>query len=227
MPPEWYPLARDAGLLLLGGLVGWQREAEGRAAGLRTHVLVCGGSCLITLVSFDPGGMGGDKGRIAAQIVSGIGFLGAGVILRRGLSVRGLTTAATVWLVAGIGITVGAGGRFAALAVFGTLLTLLTLILAKKWEEKLRRSPSQATLLVSLPHNKGAVAKVIETLTEAGAHIVGFDTEEEDTNGSVAPPGQPTHRTLHVELGLSIGVTSADLTDALTDALPGTSFEWE
>lgn len=124
-------LLRDGGLLLLawllGGCVGWQREAHGHAAGLRTHALVCGASCLLSLLSFS--GEGGDPGRIAAQVVTGVGFLGAGVILRRDTSVRGLTTAATVWVVAGIGLAVGAGFHFALLAVLATMLTLLTLAL--------------------------------------------------------------------------------------------------
>ena len=126
---EIAPFLREGELLVLswflGGLIGWQREVKGHAAGLRTHALVCGGSCLLSLLSFS--GQGGDKGRIAAQIITGIGFLGAGVILRRGVTVRGLTTAATVWLVAGVGIAVGAGFHFAVLAVLTTLLTLLTL----------------------------------------------------------------------------------------------------
>ena len=126
---EIAPFLREGGLLVLswflGGLIGWQREVKGHAAGLRTHALVCGGSCLLSLLSFS--GQGGDKGRIAAQIITGIGFLGAGVILRRGVTVRGLTTAATVGLVAGVGSAVGAGFHFAVLAVLTTLLTLLTL----------------------------------------------------------------------------------------------------
>ena len=126
---EITPFLREGEMLILswflGGLIGWQREVKGHAAGLRTHALVCGGSCLLSLLSFS--GQGGDKGRIAAQVITGIGFLGAGVILRRGATVRGLTTAATVWLVAGVGIAVGAGSHFAALAVLTTFLTLLTL----------------------------------------------------------------------------------------------------
>jgi putative Mg2+ transporter-C (MgtC) family protein len=129
--PETAALLRDCGWIflawLLGGSIGWQREAHGHAAGLRTHALVCVASCLLSLLSFS--GEGGDKGRVAAQIVTGIGFLGAGVILRRGGSVRGLTTAATVWVVAGIGIAVGAGLHFALLAVLTTALTLITLAL--------------------------------------------------------------------------------------------------
>ncbi|MES2464622.1 MAG: MgtC/SapB family protein [Armatimonadota bacterium] len=131
--PEATDLFRDAGRLLLawllGGCIGWQRESHGHAAGLRTHALVCVASCLLSLLSFS--GDGGDRGRVAAQIVTGIGFLGAGVILRRGSDVRGLTTAATVWLVAGIGIAAGANAHFALLAIVTTLLALLTLVIGE------------------------------------------------------------------------------------------------
>jgi len=106
-------LAISAGL---GGAIGFERELRERQAGLRTHLVVCVGSALFTLVSaygfedfFTATGTRIDPTRIAAQIVSGIGFLGAGAIIRQGLSVRGLTTAATLWLVAAIGMAAGAG----------------------------------------------------------------------------------------------------------------------
>jgi putative Mg2+ transporter-C (MgtC) family protein len=137
-------LLRDGGLLflswILGGVIGWQREMHGHAAGLRTHALVCGASCLLSLVSFS--GHGGDNGRVAAQVVTGIGFLGAGVILRRGASVRGLTTAATVWLVAGVGIAVGTGVHFALLAVVTTILALITLSM-EGWKIFRKHSPTK------------------------------------------------------------------------------------
>jgi len=115
---------------ILGGLIGLERERLDRAAGLRTHALVSVGSALIMLVSAygfpDPEGAamaGLDPSRIAAQVVSGIGFLGAGVIIFRGNSVRGLTTAATIWSVAGVGLAAG-GGLYAA-AIVGTGFMLL------------------------------------------------------------------------------------------------------
>ena len=118
----------------LGGAVGLERELREREAGLRTHLVVCVGSALFTLVSaygfhdfLVNGGslVRADPTRIAAQIVSGIGFLGAGAIIRQGLSVRGLTTAATLWLVAAIGMACGAGYYDAAIiATGGALVTL-------------------------------------------------------------------------------------------------------
>src|SRR3954449_10234060 len=126
---EWpHVLLRLLIAALLGGAIGFERELRERQAGLRTHLVVSVGSALFTLVSaygFSDWGARVDPTRIAAQIVTGIGFLGAGAIIRQGLSVRGLTTAATLWLVAAIGMAAGAGYWDAALiATFGELLTL-------------------------------------------------------------------------------------------------------
>lgn len=113
---------------LLGGLIGAEREWSGHGAGLRTNMLVSVGSCLFTVLSiegFPLRGNNQDSARIAAQIVSGIGFLGAGTLFRDENRVRGLTTAATIWLVAAVGMAVGAGLLF--LAVFTALLTILVL----------------------------------------------------------------------------------------------------
>ena len=122
--------------LLLGGLVGLEREWHGRAAGLRTHVMVCLGAVILVISSRAAGespaaiGASGrlvfDPNRIAAGIVTGIGFLGAGAILRMGDLIRGLTTAACIWFVAALGIVIGAG--MFGLAVFATLIALLVLV---------------------------------------------------------------------------------------------------
>jgi putative Mg2+ transporter-C (MgtC) family protein len=100
--------------MIMGGLVGLEREIHGCAAGLRTHILVCMGSALFMITSIEMSVLYGHLGavdptRIAAQVVTGIGFLGAGAIIRYGWSIRGLTTAASIWAVSAVGITVGAG----------------------------------------------------------------------------------------------------------------------
>lgn len=128
--------------VLLSGLVGLEREAKGRAAGFRTHILVCAGSCLmmltgIYLTDHYRGVVEVDPTRLAAQVVSGIGFLGAGTIIQFRDSVRGLTTAATVWAAAGIGLAVGAG--FYVGAVSATGLALLVLMVLHRFEGKLRK----------------------------------------------------------------------------------------
>jgi len=124
---------------LLSGIIGFEREAHGRAAGLRTHILVCVGSTLIMLTSlyiFDIyiGKVPLDPTRIAANVVAGIGFLGAGTIIRSGASVMGLTTAASIWAVAGIGLAVGCGYYLGALVC--TFIILTTLLVLRKVETK-------------------------------------------------------------------------------------------
>ena len=138
--------------LLLGGLIGWERERHERPAGLRTHILVCVGATLITQVS----SQFGDNGdRIAAQIVTGVGFLGAGTIMRNGVSgaVTGLTTAATLWAIAGVGIAVGYGGRYAILAILGTLLILFVLTLLNRFEDVLIRQRRRHGITVVFAEN--------------------------------------------------------------------------
>jgi len=114
---------------VLGGAVGWERERAHKPAGLRTNLLICVGAALLADLSrrvAQTAGPPADPGRIAAQIVSGIGFLGAGTIIQARGSVTGLTTAATLWVVAAIGMTVGFG--FAIEAAGGTILVLIALI---------------------------------------------------------------------------------------------------
>ena len=149
----------------LGGAVGLERELREREAGFRTHLLVSVGSCLFTLVSaygFHEFLVGGgnivrtDPTRIAAQIVTGVGFLGAGAIIREGLSIRGLTTAASLWVVAAIGMASGAGYYWAAVA--GTGLTLFALwplrFLAYRAVERVR--PEERHLIIELREAQSA-----------------------------------------------------------------------
>lgn len=109
---------------VLGGIVGYEREQTGRPAGLRTHMLVCAGSVCFTVAGIygflTPASVNRDPARVAAQIVSGVGFLGAGTIFRTPSTIRGLTTAASVWLVAAVGMLIGTG--MYAVAIFTTLL---------------------------------------------------------------------------------------------------------
>ncbi len=107
---------------ILGGIIGLEREYRGYPAGVRTMALVCMGS---TLFADDSSLFGGDSSRITAQIVSGIGFLGAGLIFREGYSVKGVTTAATIWTVAAIGIAIG--GEVYIVAVFAALFAVILL----------------------------------------------------------------------------------------------------
>ena len=178
----------------LGGAIGLERELRERQAGLRTHLVVCVGSALFTLVSaygFNDFIAAGnayarvDPTRIAAQIVSGIGFLGAGAIIRQGLSVRGLTTAATLWLVAAIGMAAGAGYYDAAIsATAGAILTLGPLrILSYRIIHRYR--PEIDRLLVEIPAG-GSPAPLIEAIERLGARVDALDVSQEGDRRSVA-----------------------------------------
>ena len=139
----------------LGGLVGYERETIRKPAGLRTMMLVGLGSCLFTLASFEMvrGAPAADPSRIAAQIVTGIGFLGAGSIIRAGTSVVGVTTAASIWLVAAVGLAVGAGLYFHA--VFATVLGYTILRLVERiLERKKRETRAGDALGEQAPQNR-------------------------------------------------------------------------
>lgn len=141
--------------LLVGGLVGLERERGQHHAGFRTHILVCLGSTLITLISIygfsqfvDEPSVRMDPGRIAAQIISGIGFLGAGTIMRNGNAISGLTTAASLWVVAAMGIAVGAGFYYGALLTL--VCVLVSLLVLPRLEKRLFASNKTEAYTVTL-----------------------------------------------------------------------------
>jgi putative Mg2+ transporter-C (MgtC) family protein len=182
---NWEILLRLVIAAGLGGAVGLERELRERQAGLRTHLVVCVGSALFTLVSaYGFTGPRVDPTRIAAQIVSGIGFLGAGAIIRQGLSVRGLTTAATLWLVAAIGMASGAGYYAAALmATAGAILTLGPLrVVAFRATRRFR--PNVERLLVEVPAG-GSPAPVIEAVERYG-RVISLDVTQEGDRREIA-----------------------------------------
>ena len=179
---------------VLGAAIGLEREIREREAGLRTHLLVSLGSALFTIVSaygfhaFLASGQSvvrADPSRIAAQIVTGIGFLGAGAIIRQGLSVRGLTTAATLWVVAAIGLATGAG--YYSAAIVTTVLVLVSLwplrILAHRIF--LRFRPDRERLLVDLEPGRSA-APVLEAVERVGGRVESLWIAGDDERRSVA-----------------------------------------
>jgi len=136
---EWEMAIRLLLSCVLGGFIGYQRESHHKTAGLRTHILVSIGSCLIMILSIKiyasvQGFTNADPARLAAQVVSGIGFLGAGSIIKDGPSVKGLTTAASLWVVSGVGLAVGSGYYMGALLTTG--LVFLTLTILSRFENK-------------------------------------------------------------------------------------------
>jgi putative Mg2+ transporter-C (MgtC) family protein len=157
----------------LGGLIGLEREHSGKPAGFRTNLLICLGAALITEVSFSVAmTASGDPGRIAAQIVSGIGFLGAGTILHARGSVYGLTTAATLWVVAAIGMAVGARAYVAAVITTG--LVMLALMLLGRVEDYLiPRKPADRNIDVVMKPDGSIMSAIEDTLRKSG---FSFDT---------------------------------------------------
>ncbi|HVL67793.1 MAG TPA: MgtC/SapB family protein [Vicinamibacterales bacterium] len=130
---------------VLGAVLGFEREWRQKNAGLKTNILIALGSTLFTLMSIDlSASAGGDATRIASQIVTGIGFLGAGAIIRTGATIRGLTTAAMIWVNASIGVAVGGGEyRLAIIATGVTLVVLLVMTPLEKWmDRKLKNRPA-------------------------------------------------------------------------------------
>ena len=160
---------------LLGGMIGLEREIHGRPAGFRTHLLVSLGSCLFCITSIEfyrifgnfsgIGAIGVDPGRIAAQVVTGIGFLGAGAIIRDKASVRGLTTAACLWVAAALGIACGIGLFYLAICV--TVVALVNLLLLKQVEKRLRKD---TYLLVKVWGNDSDdfISRVYDALASCG-----------------------------------------------------------
>jgi putative Mg2+ transporter-C (MgtC) family protein len=169
----------------LGASIGLERELREREAGLRTHLLVALGAALFTIVSAyawsgwsfsNSSGVVFDPTRIAAQIVTGVGFLGAGAIIRQGLTVRGLTTAATLWAVAAIGMAVGAG--FYSAAVITTVVVIVSLwplrIVAYRIFTRIR--PEERPLEIELPSGASA-REVLAAVEDLGGDVESFQLE--------------------------------------------------
>lgn len=170
---------------ILGGIIGFERDIHGRAAGLRTNLLISLGAAVFMLISesiaesysikmgdsfFRP-----DPGRIAAQIVTGIGFLGAGAIIKYGFSIRGLTTAACIWISAGIGMSSGAG--FFELALVTTAIGLFCLIVLNNFEKKYAKDSYR--ILEVETSNDTDVSSLIDTLKRKDLKILYLDTRKD------------------------------------------------
>jgi putative Mg2+ transporter-C (MgtC) family protein len=207
----------------LGGAVGLERELREREAGFRTHMLVSVGSALFTIAGaygfrdfLVSGGniVRADPTRIAAQIVTGIGFLGAGAIIRQGLSVRGLTTAATLWVVAAIGLTVGAGYYWAA--VITTAIALFSLwplrVVAHHVISRFR--PESGRLLVQLPTgtSPGPLVTEVERL---GARLDSLEVSQE-----------ADRRNVQLDVALPAGADMAGIVAHLADVEDVLEVRW-
>lgn len=183
MISEFDVLIRLLLALFLGGLIGYERQACNKSAGLRTHVLVCIGSCLIMVLSINiyhtvEGLTNADPARLAAQVVSGIGFLGAGTIMKEGSTVKGLTTAASLWVVSGVGLAIGSGYYTSALLATG--LVFLTLSALSRFEKWIGHMSGAVNLLVSTADQPGQIGRVCSKLGEYGLNIKDIKVEEDN-----------------------------------------------
>ena len=173
----WVILFRLVLAAVLSGIVGFEREFHGRSAGFRTHILLCVGSTLIMLTSmhiFDiySGRVAPDPARLAAGVVTGIGFLGAGTIMRYKSSVRGLTTAASLWVVTGIGLAVGTGLYFGAVAT--TAIAVIALMFFGRLEHVMIRKDWYKTLIIETKDGLGQLKGIRDILSEYGSEITDF-----------------------------------------------------
>lgn len=155
---------------LLGAIVGYERELNGRPAGVRTHMMLILGVTLFSEVSkvFAVS----DQDRIAAQIVTGVGFLGAGTIMRLGAEIKGLTSAASLWAVSAIGMAVSVGGTFFVVAIVATLLAMFTLSVVDKIERQLVPNAHPRALSLTLTAREN-LSIVIESVEKAGGKVMG------------------------------------------------------
>ena len=166
---------------LAGAIIGLERSNRRQVAGLRTHILIATGATLLMLLSiyipqhYNPQRTG-DPGRIAAQVVSGMGFLGAGAIIRLGNSIRGLTTAASLWFVAAVGLAVGAG--MFLVAAFAEALGLVTLLLLYIVEKKLFPTERFKMLIISYKDNTTSIMEAQETIRKSGIMIQSIDVHQ-------------------------------------------------
>jgi len=174
---------------VLGGIVGFERQVHGRQAGFRTQLLVCVASVLIMMVSeyyhhlsyMNPSYVRVDPGRIAAGAITGIGFIGAGAILKMGITIQGLTTAACLWMVSAIGLAVGAGMYVAGVAA--CVLTLFSLLVLRVVERRMSRLVYKFITITA--DEKTGSDEIEALLKKQGAHLGKTDYEKDNSKGEI------------------------------------------
>lgn len=168
--------------LALGGIVGYEREYKSRPAGLRTHILVCIGAALVQITAINYYRNSGlnnmDPMRLGAQVISGIGFLGAGTILKEGSSIKGLTTAASIWVVGCIGLAVGTGLYIEATAA--TMLIYAALKGFKRIEDNMAKSKKYISFEITAKNTSGMIGKIGSMLGMQEISIDNIDILESD-----------------------------------------------
>ncbi|MDR2495398.1 MAG: MgtC/SapB family protein [Spirochaetaceae bacterium] len=171
---------------LAGAVIGVERSSRHQIAGLRTHILIATGATLLMLLSIwipqeYQGMKNGDPGRIAAQVVSGIGFLGAGAIIRLGNNIKGLTTAASLWLVAAVGLAIGAGMFLAAGGAL--VITLITLVVLASFEKRFFPTERNKVLEITFTSNNPNTQETLGIVRSFGVRILSMDVDQGPRKG--------------------------------------------
>ncbi len=187
----WFYLVLIGRLLLacvLGGFIGYERESMNRPAGFRTHILVCVGAALVMVTSefiFEryKSSVNIDPARLGAQVISGIGFLGAGTIIREGVNVKGLTTAASLWAVSCVGIAAGIG--FYEGAIAATIIIYLTLIVLKKLENYISRKDQFRAIYVKSDNVPGQIGMIGSIFGKYKVNIKNIEFLNSDSDKSL------------------------------------------
>jgi putative Mg2+ transporter-C (MgtC) family protein len=195
--------------IVLGGLIGLEREQSNQAAGFRTHILVCLGSTLIMLLSIygfedfvNEPQVRVDPARLAAQVISGIGFLGAGAIMRNGLSISGLTTAASLWAVAAIGLSIGAGFYFAA--VLACIFVFISLWLLHSFEKRWLRGKRIHVFKLRVTDRTGQLSAISTLISDKGCEIRKITITKDEEASTEEPRSVVTLNVLIPKLRLMI-----------------------
>jgi len=213
-----YVLLKLVIAVILGGAVGWERETLDRPAGFRTHVLVCVGSAVYMIISESFTSAKADPGRIASQVASGMGFLGAGTILRHGSVVRGLTTAASLWTVAAIGLCIGRGDMYLVVAALASIVVLLTLTLLGRVEKILVSKRQYRLALIRAPQVRRFLPQIKGVFDVVAARIQSVE---------VVPSVEEGLQDMRITVRLPPGVTTEDVTLRLMSIDGLLAIQWE
>ena len=172
---------RLAAALVAGGIIGYERERDSQPAGLRTHMILALGAALVMILSVNIGiKYGSDPSRLAAQVVSGIGFLGAGAILRFGFNVKGLTTASTLWTTAMVGMAIGYG--YYLVSLFAVVIMIIVLTLVERFEKKFVRVNVIRTVVVDVHDREGILREVRKTISKMADALLAFSVQKSVKN---------------------------------------------